>query len=65
MCPAAQDATFLNTAPELSCLGLLLFLEDATLKNGAPWTRAVESFCCVISGPSRYFSYGQERGDAE
>jgi phytanoyl-CoA hydroxylase len=34
-----QDATFLNTEPELSCLGLLLFLEDADLGNGCLWAR--------------------------
>lgn len=34
-----QDATFLNTQPELSCLGLLLFLEDADLENGCLWAR--------------------------
>ena len=36
---AHQDATFLNTEPELSCLGLLLFLEDADLGNGCLWAR--------------------------
>ena len=34
-----QDATFLNTQPTLSCMGLLLFLEDATLENGCLWAR--------------------------
>jgi hypothetical protein len=34
-----QDAAFLNTEPELSCLGLLLFLEDADLGNGCLWAR--------------------------
>jgi phytanoyl-CoA hydroxylase len=34
-----QDATFLNTAPDLTCMGLLLFLEDATLDNGCLWAR--------------------------
>jgi phytanoyl-CoA hydroxylase len=34
-----QDATFLNTEPRLTCMGLLLFLEDATLENGCLWAR--------------------------
>jgi phytanoyl-CoA hydroxylase len=34
-----QDATFLNTYPDLTCAGLLLFLEDSTLENGCLWAR--------------------------
>eukprot|EP00912_Choanoflagellata_sp_UC4_P002164 UC4_evm3s1370 len=34
-----QDSTFLNTAPDATCVGLLLFLEDATLQNGCLWAR--------------------------
>jgi phytanoyl-CoA hydroxylase len=34
-----QDATFLHTAPRHTCLGLLLFLEDASLENGCLWAR--------------------------
>ena len=29
-----QDATFLNTEGRITCLGLLLFLEDAALRAG-------------------------------
>ena len=34
-----QDSTFLYTAPRQTCLGLLLFLEDASLENGCLWAR--------------------------
>jgi len=34
-----QDSTFLHTTPRLTCLGLWLALEDATLDNGCLWVR--------------------------
>eukprot|EP00659_Diplonema_papillatum_P014671 gene14671-22445_t len=34
-----QDSTFLHTTPRLTCLGLWLALEDATLDNGCLWAR--------------------------
>jgi phytanoyl-CoA hydroxylase len=34
-----QDSTFLYTAPRQTCVGLLLFLEDADLENGCLWAR--------------------------
>ena len=34
-----QDATFLNTTPRQSVLGLWLALQDATLENGCVWAR--------------------------
>lgn len=34
-----QDSSFLFTTPKLSCLGLWLALDDATLENGCLWAR--------------------------
>ena len=34
-----QDATFLNTTPRQTVLGLWLALQDATLENGCVWAR--------------------------
>lgn len=34
-----QDSTFLYTTPRVSCLGLWLALQDATLENGCIWAR--------------------------
>ena len=34
-----QDSTFLHTEPRLTCLGLWLALQDATLENGCIWAR--------------------------
>merc|ERR1712048_1558530 len=34
-----QDSTFLHTTPQLSCLGLWLALDAATLENGCLWAR--------------------------
>ena len=34
-----QDSTFLYTTPRVTCLGLWLALEDATLDNGCLWAR--------------------------
>merc|ERR1712137_162135 len=33
------DSTFLYTEPRQTCLGLLLFLQDATVENGCIWAR--------------------------
>ena len=37
--PHPQDSTFLYTTPHVTCLGLWLALEDATLDNGCLWAR--------------------------
>lgn len=34
-----QDACFLHTEPRLTCLGLWLALQDATIENGCIWAR--------------------------
>lgn len=34
-----QDSSFLFTTPKLTCLGLWLALDDATLENGCLWAR--------------------------
>lgn len=34
-----QDSTFLHTTPRVTCLGLWLALQDATLENGCLWAR--------------------------
>ena len=34
-----QDSCFLHTEPRLTCLGLWLALQDATLDNGCIWAR--------------------------
>ena len=44
-----RDATFLNTEPELTCMGLLLFLEDATLDNG--WSAPSSTTPCRLVLP--------------
>lgn len=36
---AHQDSSFLHTTPRLSCLGLWLALDPATLENGCLWAR--------------------------
>ena len=42
-----QDSSFLHTTPRLSCLGLWLALEPATLANGCVWGRPGSHHDCL------------------